>query len=252
MDNLVSCVIIEDDDTAAAMAKDIITSNFPHIHITASIVDIKTAQEQLSLLNPDFVLLDVNLADGDAFTLLRGMKEIPFKIIFATSFDTYAIDAFKYSALDYLLKPYAPNDLVLAVAKVLKELDKEQYHLQMQALFDNIKKGAPENKKLVLKNLETIHVVAVKDIVYIQSDNNYSTFYTSDRKKVVVSKTLKSFEEKLKGSHFLRIHQSYLINLDHVKSVNKKADSISLSGTVSLPISQSKKKILFHYLDTLP
>ncbi len=252
MDNSVSCVIIEDDVTAAAMAKDIISSNFPHIRVAASIADIETAQEQLSLLNPDFVLLDVNLADGDAFTLLKGMNDISFKIIFATSFDTYAIDAFKYSALDYLLKPYAPNDLVIAVQKVLKELHREHYHLQMYALFDNMKKDAPEDKKLVLKNLETIHLVAIKDIIYIQSDNNYSTFFVADGKKIVVSKTLKSFEEKLKGSHFLRVHQSYLVNLDHVQSVNKKADSISLSGAVSLPISQSKKKILFHYLDTLP
>ncbi len=251
MEIAVSCVIIEDDTVAAAMAADILQSNFSEIQVLATIPDIKTAKEQLVHLQPDFILLDVNLSDGDAFTLLSALDHIPFKIVFTTSFDTYALEAFKYSALDYVLKPYAPEDLVGAITKVLAQLKKENYGDQMATLFHNMKTQNLQDKRLVLKNLDVIHIVTVSDITHIQSDNNYATFYLNDGKDIVVSKTLKFYEEQLKGQRFFRVHQSYLINLKYIASFDKRTDTVLLHNGVSLPVSKSKKKHLFDYLKNL-
>jgi len=251
MDESISCIIVEDDPVAADMAKGIVNDIFPQIQVLAIIPDIATAKQQLLELAPDFIILDVNLEDGDAFSLLKRLGEIPFKIVFTTSFDAYALEAIKYSALDYLLKPYAPEELKTAIEKVVQQLQKEQYQQQLQALFYNIETEKRSDKKLVLKNLDTIHIVQIKDIIYIQSDSNYSSFYLENGKKIVVSKTLKFYEERLKGLRFFRIHQRYLINLDHIQTVDRKEDQVVLSGIISLPISQSRKKMLFSYLSDL-
>ncbi len=250
MEKLLSCIIIEDDSFAAEMAEDIILGHFKNVAITAIISDVATALLRLQEKQPDFVILDVNLKDGNAFELLKGLPQIDFKIIFTTSFDKYAVRAFRFSALDYLLKPYLPSDLVQAVEKVISALDHAVYTEQWSAFYHNLD-TSDADRKLVLKNLDAIHIVAVKDIVYIASDNNYSQFFLKDDKKLLASKTLKTYEEQLKDSGFLRVHQRFLINMDHIRSYHKKNDMLLLSGNREVPVSQSRKAVLTRFLDGL-
>ncbi len=246
----VSCFIIEDDASAASMAKEIIINSFKEVRVTSIIPDIATASIQLKKDQPDFVVLDVNLKDGNAFDLLKQLDAINFKIIFTTSYDKYAVQAFKFSALDYLLKPYIPSDLVTAVEKVIAELDRAIQANQLDAFYYNVN-SSNTNKKLVLKNLDAIYVVHLDDVVYVESDNNYSIFHLADNRKIVVSKTLKKYQEQLKENRFLRVHQSFLINLDHIQSYHKRTDTLLLSGDSKIPVSQSKRSVLTHFLDQL-
>ena len=250
MSHAISCVIVEDDASAVAMAREAIESHFPKVQIVGCATCVATARPLLAATNPDFVLLDINLEDGDAFTLLRQFESVPFKIVFVTAFDRYAVEAFKFSALDYVLKPYAPAELVAAIGKVIQELTQEDYQYQLQAFLHNYSTDATV-KKLVLKNVEAVHVIDVVDILYIQSDSNYSSFFLTNRQKIVVAKTLKIFEEKLRGGRFFRIHQRYLVNINHVRSFDKLNDTLLLSDAILLPVAQSKKKLLIHYLDQL-
>ena len=250
MSHSISCILVEDDLSAAQMAEGIIRDQFPKVAVVDRVSSIASAVTAIATLKPDFILLDINLKDGDAFTLLRQLEPISFKIVFVTAYDRYAVQAFKFSALDYVLKPYAPDELAEAIQKVVQELTRPDYQHQLRALLGNLD-GNLDHKKLVLKNADTVHVTAVADILYVQSDNNYSSFFLSDRHKIVVAKTLKLFEEKLRGLRFFRIHQSYLVNMDHVRSFDKLNDTLLLSNSTSLPVAQSKKKLLIHYLDQL-
>ncbi len=250
MTDAISFILVEDDPAAATMAQDILHSHFPEVTMVNQVQSVASARTLLATDAPDFVILDINLKDGDAFTLLKQLECIPFKIIFVTAYDRYAVEAFRFSALDYVLKPYAPAELVAAVAKVVQELARQDYHQQLQALLHNFDPRASV-KKLVLKNLEAVHVVDVAEVLYIQADSNYSCFFLTNRQKIIVAKTLKAFEKELKGQYFFRIHQSYLVNINHVQSFDKLNDTLLLSEATILPVAQSKKKILVHFLDQL-
>ncbi|MGI9542074.1 MAG: LytR/AlgR family response regulator transcription factor, partial [Cyclobacteriaceae bacterium] len=197
------------------------------------------------------VILDINLPDGTAFDLLRKIPAPGFKIIFTTAFSKYAIEAFKFSALDYLLKPYTPSQFITSVEKALSEIDKENHHQLLEAFRYNFESQNNNDKKLVLKNAEAVHVVPLRDIIQAQSDNNYTLFFIADGRKILISKSLKEFDQKLNDYGFLRVHQSHLVNLEHARSYNKREDSLLLSDTTEVPVAQSKKSLLWEYFDKL-
>jgi len=242
-------VIIEDDNYTINKVKSIVGSNFSDIAFLGCAASIVTAVDLIKTAEPDFVFLDVNLVDGESFDILKQFPVPNFRVIFVTSYSKYAVEAFKFSALDFILKPFDTNDIIDAVKKIIAEQNKENYLRKIETFFYNYKNI--DKKRLVLKNLDKVHVVNIDDIIYVKSDNNYSTFYLKDVKKIVVSKTIKSFEEKLKGLHFLRSHQSYLVNLNYIQSFDKKNDTIILSDNSNIPISQSKRHFLIDFLNQL-
>jgi len=244
-----SCFIVEDDPQALEYASLIINTH-TDIDILGHSDSIQKAYHDIKELQPDFILLDVFLTDGTAFDFLSLFDEINFKIVFTTSFAKYAIDAFKFNAIDYLLKPYEEKELLQAIDKVNKEMHLSSQKLQINTLLENLQE-TNTTKKIILKNTEAIHVVKTTDIMYAKSDNNYTTFYLHNGKEILVSKPLKSFDQKLRSLHFLRVHQSFLINLAHISSYNKKDEQIILHENHHIPVAQSKKKDLLAYMDTL-
>jgi two-component system LytT family response regulator len=245
----ISCFIVEDDPQAFAYASSIIET-YQHIKIVGTSNTIKEAAMLIKELKPNFIILDVFLIDGNAFEFLPLFDNIDFKIIFTTSYAKFAIDAFKFSALDYLLKPYEKKDLILAIDKVVSDLEKANYQQQLSTLMHNIS-NKEQSKKLILKTTDAIHVVDIKDILYAKSDNNYTSFLLVDGKSILVSKPLKSFDEKLKEHRFFRVHQSFLINLNYITSFNKRSDEVVLNGNHDIPVAQSRKKNLLNYIDEL-
>ncbi len=243
----ISCFIVEDDPQALAYASSIIEKN-TSIDIIGNSDSIQEASEKIKLLKPNFIILDVFLTDGNAFEFLSLFDTIDFKIIFTTSFAKYAINAFKFSALDYLLKPYAEEDLKFALDKVLANIQQQDYQLQLSTLLQNFS-NKEQPKKLVLKNADEINIVKITDILYAQSDNNYTTFTLKKGKEILVSKPLKSFDNKLSPFGFLRIHQSFLINLTYITSFNKRNEEVVLDQTYSIPVAQSKKRLLIDQID---
>ncbi|WP_103068096.1 LytR/AlgR family response regulator transcription factor [Aquimarina sediminis] len=245
----ISCFIVEDDPQALAYATSII-QQFGDIDIIGHSEMITNAANQIKKLKPDFIVLDVFLEDGNAFEFLEMFDQVDFRIIFTTSYAKYAIDAFKFSALDYLLKPYEEKELITALNKVIEDIHKTNYQSQLNTLLHNLSNKG-ESKKIVLKNADAMHIVDVKDILYAKSDNNYTTFLLTNSKEILVSKPLKSYDVKLVDYGFFRVHQSFLINLSHISSFDKRNEEVILKQTYSIPVAQSRKKKLIDYIDQL-
>ncbi|MGJ8659566.1 MAG: LytR/AlgR family response regulator transcription factor [Cellulophaga fucicola] len=245
----ISCFIVEDDPQAFSFASSII-KNYKNIAVIGNSNSINDAAELIKKLKPDFIILDVFLTDGNAFEFLPLFKTIDFKIIFTTSYAKYAIDAFKFSAIDYLLKPYDKKELTTAIDKVLTDIIKTNHESQLSTLMYNLS-HKDQSKKIVLKNADTIHVIGIKDILFAKSDNNYTSFLLTNNKSILVSKPLKSFDEKLSNHNFFRVHQSYLINLNYISSYDKRNEEVVLNEKHAIPVAQSRKKSLLTYIDEL-
>lgn len=247
--NTYSCYIVEDDPQALEFGLSILNQD-KEIQVVGNSDSIDKAVNDIKALKPDFIILDVFLTDGTGLDLLRRFPTIDFKIIFTTSFAKYAIDAFKFSAIDYLLKPYAPEELETALQKIKDNISGSELNLQLKTLIENwSQKELP--KKIVLKDANAMHVVDIETILFIEADNYYSTFYLSDNSKIVVSKSLKLFDKKLECHGFFRAHQSYLVNLDFLSSFDKSGSHIILKNKKTIPVAQSKRKKLMILLDSM-
>jgi two-component system LytT family response regulator len=200
--------------------------------------------------SPDLVLLDIDMPDGTGFDLLKSISTIDFLVVFVTAYDEFAIKAFKFSALDYLLKPIDPEELLLAVQKAQKVQQQSQNQLQLAALLSNVESFSHQVKKLVLKDSDNIYIVSTQEILYLQADNNYTSFFLTKDRKIVVSKTLKEYEQLLENNGFFRIHQSYLINLAYLQRIDKRdGGSVVLQEKIYLPLAQRRKDSLLKMLE---
>lgn len=249
---IIECLIVEDDLKALAMAESLLSKYFDNIELDGKIQNIKEAQAYLKVHSPDLVILDVNLPDGTAFDLLHVVDLTNTKIIFTTAHSKYAVEAFKFSALDFLLKPYTPNAFKRAVEKAIDVIRQDDHRIQLETFYHNSSVSVNSDKKIVLKSKDKIDVVAIKDIIRAEADDNYSKFILTDGRTIMVSRPLKEFDEKLSSSNFFRTHQSHLINLQHMISLNKKDMTLSLGPeNTEIPVAQSKKSLLMAYLDQL-
>jgi two-component system LytT family response regulator len=183
------------------------------------------------------------MPDGTGFDLLQMLNPIQFKVIFITGYEDFAIRAFRFSAIDYLLKPLDPVELVEAVNKAEESMHKEVLELKLNTLFSNLER--PKNlQKLVLKTAEKIYSVNIQDIINCESDKNYTTFYFINAPKLVVSTTLKEYETLLKPFNFFRAHQSHLINMlyfDHFIKTDG-GNTIVMKNKNKIPLATRKKE----------
>jgi two-component system LytT family response regulator len=203
---------------------------------------------------PDVIFLDIQMRDGSGFRLLEEVGEINFEIIFTTAFDEYAIKAIKYSALDYLLKPIVPQELIEAVKKVeeRKIAKNSNQNKNIDVLLDNLRATSQECHKIILSTSEKIHVIKVDDIIRCESDNYYTNFFFTDGKKLLVSKTLKENENLLKDQNFIRPHKSHLINTKYIKGYMKNDGGyIVMIDESKIPVSRRKKEIIIEIISNL-
>jgi two-component system LytT family response regulator len=243
-------LLIEDDHFMAEMITDVLKDNFPQLELGPVATSLSEAEKTLSEFEPDVVISDINLQDDVVFTLFQKLDEIAFKIIFITSHSKYAVQAFRFSALDFLEKPFEDDALISAVNKAIEHVDIDQYNAQLRTFFHNFNPGE-KKKKLVLKNLESIHIVDISDIRYIKSDSNYSEFHIDDGRKILISKSLKLYDEQLRGFSFFRSHQSYLVNLQFAKTFHKQDSVLELVSGDHIAVSGAKVNALLHNLSEL-
>lgn len=197
-------------------------------------------------LRPDLVFLDVRLHDKTGFDLLQQLEEIPFGVIFTTAYEQFAVQAFKFSAIDYLLKPVDPDDLAAALDKLNETIALKEKARKLETLFYNLK---GKNKRITVPTITGYNYINVDDIIRCESDVNYTTIYTKDGAKLMVAKTLKEFEELLGGYGFFRVHNSHLINTACIKSYNKgKGGFITLSDDKQVEVSLRRKEAFLDYL----
>jgi two-component system, LytTR family, response regulator len=238
-------IIIDDELSGREVLKKLLEKNCPDVNILEMSNSIEAGLEAIKEVNPDLVFLDIQMPNGSGFDLLNQLDKIDFEIIFVTAHDDYAIRAFKYSAVDYLLKPIKVSELVDAVKRAKERMG--SHHKKDNLLFLTGKMNPTKknilNNKLLLPTLGGYHITDVAEIAYCKSDSNYTYFYFIDGKSILVSKTLKEFEMILLEHHFFRIHRSFIINLDCIAKYNKgKGGEVVMKDGAILEVSREKKE----------
>lgn len=237
-------IIIEDEKGAAEVLYFMINRVARDIEIVSMVSTIKEAEKSIKEIKPDLVFLDIRLKDGTAFELLEKFDTIDFKIIFTTAYNNYAIKAFKYAALDYLLKPIDPIDLKNALDRARKYMKQNfEYQKMLSTLKHFIKE---QNQTIVLNTSKGKTLVNREDIIRLEADGSYTVFILKN-KNLVVSRNLKHYESILKGNDFLRVHQSHLVNMNYMVSIERDGNILLKNGD-KVPISTRKKQEVVKFL----
>lgn len=248
--NMLRTIIIDDEAHMRQTLAKVVRQVCPELKIVATADGVQTGINVIGKHKPDLVLLDIKLEDGTGFDILEKLNPVDFKIIFVTAFDQYAIKAFKFSAIDYILKPIDPEELSEAVRKTENILQTD-FTTQLNTLKESINGANPE-KKIILKTAENIHLIKVNEINYCESDGSYSLIYLLNGKKIIVSNTLKDYEELLKDSGFFRVHKSFLINMRHISRFEKNDGGVVvLENECKVPVATRKRDELLDLFDRL-
>jgi len=245
---MIRVAVIDDEARARETIIRILSLSDNDLNVVGEAGDVQSGYDLIHEKTPDLVLLDISLTDGTGFDILRKFQEIKFKVIFITAHEEYAITAFKFSAVDYILKPVVAGDLLSAVDKASREMQKEETELKLGTLLANLDKI----KKIVLKTAESIHIINVKNIIRCEADVNYTTFFLNNSEKLLVSKTLKEFSEMLEPAGFFRTHQSHLVNLEHIIRYDKtEGGHLVMVDESIVPVSTRKREILFKVFENI-
>lgn len=250
--------IVDDEIDCREIVRMLLNIQFPQIKVIHEASNINDAVDFLNNNRIDLLFLDIQLNEGTGFDILRKIDNIDFDIIFITAFNQFAIEAIRNNALDYLLKPIDRDEFNSAIQKAISKNIKREKS-QLEGLLNEIpainepgvlrKEDTKENQKIVLLVGNVYELIELKTIIRCKSDSNYTEFYLLDNRKIVVSKGLKYFEEILTQFDFIRVHQSHIVNLEYVKSVEKgKYSYIHLKDGTAVEISLSRKLELFKRL----
>ncbi|MGG8495774.1 LytR/AlgR family response regulator transcription factor [Tenacibaculum sp. TC6] len=248
--NKLTAILVDDFSPALEMLQNDLTSKHPEIEIIGTAQSVVEASKLLRQHQPEILFLDIMLGDGTGFDILEIHPNLSSKIIFVTASDEYAIKAFKFAAIDYILKPYSTDDLNKAITKAKFQLSPNRE--QLTVLHDSITHPNQRPKKISLHSSDKIVVVNLDDIIHCKSDNNYTEFFMNDNQKIVVGKTLKYFADILKEYGFVRVHQSHLINLQFVKEfIKSDGGYIVLQNNQTIPVSVRKRNEVIEALQKL-
>lgn len=249
---MLRAIVIDDIETIRKKNSALIKSSCPNVTIIGQADSVESGVKIIKQLSPDLVFLDVEMPDGTGFDLLQKLKPFNFKVIFITGYEDFAIKAFRFSAIDYLLKPLDTNELIEAVKKAEDSMSKEVFDMKLNNLFTNLER--PKNlQKLILKTADKIYSVNIQDIVNCESDKNYTTFNFINAPKLVVSTNLKEYESLLTPFNFFRTHQSHLINMTYFDHFIKSdgGNTIVMKNKVTIPLSVRKKEEFLVLLDQM-
>lgn len=238
----IGVVIVEDEAISYEIIKRMIQNNIPEVEILGHAASCKEGISLIQKVKPDLVFLDIQMEDGTGFTLLEAFEKVDFQVVFVTSFNQYAINAIKCSALDYILKPIALPDLKGAIKKYQQLEYKISNQVQHSTLIQNIKSEKKVPKKIIIPSEDEYLLVSPNDIIRMYSEGQHTMVVLSDLRSLKVAKTLKEYEQLLENADFARIHNAHLINSNFVKSYlkNNGGEVLMQDGTV-IPISRRRK-----------
>lgn len=249
---MIKVVVIDDEPAMQEINSRLLNEYFPGVKLAGIGNSVASGVELIKKEKPHLVLLDVELNEGTGFQILQQVKPYSFKVVFITGYDTYALKAIKFSALDYILKPVNEIEFQQAIQHAIDEINEsENQQLQTGVLFESLQ-NENQGKKLVLKTMDSLHIVDASDILFCRSDNSYTTFHLADNEKIMVSRSIREYEELLSGHGFFRPHQSFLVNLNHVKKIDKSDGGfIIMKNKKEIPVSIRQKKRLIQMLENL-
>lgn len=242
-------LIIDDEKPTRDFIKRLIDSYHFEVEVFTDGENVATGIDAIKRLQPDLVILDIQMPDGNGFDVLKSISAINFEVIFITAFQEYAIQAIKFSALDYILKPIDSEELKQAIDNALNTISRKTDDSQLNVLQHNMQLNA--KRKLILKTQESVHIVEIDDIIRCEADKNYTLFYFTNIKKILVSRTLKDFDVLLTGLTFFRAQQSHLINLNYVERYDRQDGTIIMKDGSAIPLSLARKEQFFDILGTM-
>jgi two-component system LytT family response regulator len=244
--------LIVDDEKDARDSLQLMLENFfiDDIEVVATAKSVKEAVKAVNKYNPELVFLDIEMPNENGFGLFDYFKEsYPFEVIFVTAYDQYALRAIQSAALDYVLKPINKDELVRAVERY-KQRAQNNSNVRINTFLTNISNNQDIHKKIVFPTHDQYIVERLDNILYCQAEINYTRVFTNER-NYVISTTLKKLEELLPSTLFCRIHKSYLINLNYVKSLDKKSYKVKLNKSVELDIAQRRINLFLEQLSNV-
>lgn len=252
---MITAVLIDDDKHLRTGMKSMLQRYASDITIIGEAESVKSGVQTLEKLNPQVVFLDIHLADGTGFDILEQLAKTNGKrphIVFITAHEQYALKAFKFSALDFLLKPVDPEELQKTIAKIKEALKNNNSFEHIDLLLENIRKKVDNFKRIALSTSDGIHLFEISDIIRCESQDNYTQFFIKNHKPLLISKTLKEYEELLTEHGFERVHQSHLINLAYLKSyIKTDGGYVIMADNVNVPVAQRKKDRLQDLIKSL-
>ncbi|MCD6347517.1 MAG: response regulator transcription factor [Bacteroidales bacterium] len=242
----IETVIVEDELKSLHTLQGLLERYCPEIHITGTARSVKEGLIVIPEKRPELIFMDIAMPDGDAFDLLNNLDKVNFETIFITAYNEFALKAFNFSALHYLLKPVNQDDLKDAVHRYLRIRGNLQINERMQILNQSLQNNYA---KISLPTNEGLIILEVDKIIRIEASSNYCQFFLNDKKTIIVSKPLSHFEKTLEEVNFIRVHNTHMINLMYVQKYNKgRGGSIILKDGTQISVSASRKK---DFLDQL-
>lgn len=237
---MIKVVIIDDEASIRADIKEKVEFHFnDEISIIGEADSVASGVKIIDELKPQLLLLDVHLGDGTSFDILKQTTYKDFDVIFITGYDTHAIKAIKVGALDYILKPVEDDEFIEALQKVTSQ-EKKENHLEKLIEISSEYFSGVKNKRVILKTSDNVYAIYEDDIIYCRSEGNYTTFYTQQMEKIMISKSIKKVEEILSEDTFIRCHQSYIVNKKHVLKYNKQGILV-VHLDFKVPVSSRRK-----------
>ncbi len=238
---MLQIALVDDEPSARTLTRNLLAENFPQARIVGEAGNVAEGYALLQNTRPDLVLLDIDMPDGTGFDLLNRWETPPFKVIFITAFDQFAIKAFQCAAFDYLLKPFDPFLLIQGVQRLLESERLPNTTLQqLEALNSTFEKKRPD--RLLIPHQNGFHVVPLEELLFVQSEGSYSYISSKNQSKILSSRPIAQYEDLLPAHDFLRVHQSYILNLREVRTFEQgDYTEATLSNGQKVPVSRRKK-----------
>ncbi|SOD19840.1 LytR/AlgR family response regulator transcription factor [Pedobacter xixiisoli] len=245
-------ILIDDEISNLENLRTLLEKHCPQVNIVAAAQNVNDAVNAIEIYLPDLVFLDIQMGKQTGFDVLKALPHRNFEVIFVTAYDQYGIQAVKFAALDYLLKPVDIDELKTAVNKASQKLAAQTQTSQLDFLLQQLKRPEATTSKIALPMQSEIRYIALSEIIRCEADNTYTFFYLTDNEKILVSKSLKEYADLLKPNGFLRTHQSHLVNPAFVKSWLKEDGGVLLLASGDkIPISKPNREIVKQALQQL-
>ena len=250
---MIRTILVDDEQRGLTSLKKMLEQNCHEVEIVAQCLDADTAKSKMKECRPDLVFLDISMPGKNGFDLLNELESIPFEIIFVTAHNEYSLNAFKYSAVDYLLKPVDEDKLCDAVKRVEKRLLNNASPHNIETFLYNLQKlQTPHEMKLCIPGMKGFQVIRVSEIIYCEAESSYTIFHLQNGQHIIASKTLIEYEELLRDTTFCRIHKSFLVNLIHVKEYHKgEGGEVLLTNNKEVEVSRRKKEVFLNRMKEL-
>jgi two-component system LytT family response regulator len=240
-------IIIEDEERSRNVLENLLETYCKEIEVVGTADAVTSAVKLIRSVKPDLLFLDVQINGGTGFDVLEKVHDLKLAVIFTTAYDHYALKAFKFSAIDYLLKPIDIDELKAAVKKVTMNNQQEEEQYKIQNLLSNLK-NPNEDPVLLVSTLEAVEFVRIRDIIRCEAQGAYTQLFLRDSRPVMVSKVIKEFEFLLQDYGFYRVHQTHLINLKEVRKYVKSENYLLMRDGIQIQLARSRKDEFFNAL----